>query len=175
MTGASKLSIETIVGFNINKNLKSRNISAFKGNLEMFGNFITVLFIIALLEDITTGQKCPDVPGGPATRDCDVVPGCDSTTEIGLLLSKAKACSNELPDADCEQLFPCNATGTPPCDDIPDGTPGAAYVRAPACTSPTLQSVALKCRYSKIVIIQIYINRCQTVLNVLFIATIQLR
>ena len=168
-------SVETIVGFNINKNLKSRNISTVKRNLEMLEKCFTVFFIIALLEERTAGQKCPDVPGGPATRDCDVVPGCDSTTEIGILLPKAKACSNELPDAECEQLFPCNDTTVPPCDDILDVTPGPAYVRAPACTSPTLQSVALKCRYSKIVIIQIYINRCQTVLNMLFIATIQLR
>ena len=138
----------------------------------MLGKLSTIFFLITLLEDITAGQKCPDVPGGPATRDCDVVPGCDSATETGILLPKARACSNELPDAECEQLFPCNATGPAPCDDALDTTPGAAYVRAPACTSPSLQSVALKCKYSKIAIIRIYINRCQAVLNMLSIAAV---
>ena len=150
-------------------------MSETKRNLEMLGKLFTVFFFITLLEDVIAQGKCPDVPGGPAVRECDLVPGCDSITEVGSVLSVAKRCSNELPDAECQQLFPCDPTATLPCDDIPDVTPGPAYIRAPACTSPGLQSVALQCRYSEIVIIQMYIYRCQPVLNVLSSTRIQLR
>ena len=118
----------------------------------MYGKvFILFLSTIALIEG--TG-KCPDPNGGTDLVNCTLVLGCNYA-ENGTLTILATQCSNELDDSDCELMFPCNSTATPACRD-PADVGGATedlypYVRAPACTEPDMQDIALQCKYVKVI------------------------
>ena len=137
----------------------------------MFGKTIAVfLSLIILLE---ARGNCPDANGEIQDSDdrgvpCILVPGCNDVN--GSLTLLATQCSNVYSDADCEALFPCNQrpAGSPPstpnCVRTDRGTSTIRpdkmpYVRAVACVSPTLQDIALKCQYFRI-ISYIWIYRC---------------
>ena len=110
-----------------------------------------VLIVFSLLITLALGVgKCPTVFNGPPAQNCELIPGCNYPT--GPLTPIAEACSNERPDSDCEQLFMClyTAGGPATCNfadlggDDPEDFP---MVRAQACISPTLRSLALQCKY----------------------------
>ena len=107
--------------------------------------FIIFLFLIATIE---AGGKCPDDTGA-AALNCTLVPGCQFA-ENATLTTLATQCSDELSSTDCQQLFPCDSASTTHCRDpaaigglTPEEYP---FVRAPACLSPALQDIALKCK-----------------------------
>ena len=114
----------------------------------MFGKIIIIF--VSLIALVQGTANCPSpVPSSPAVA-CVFVPDCQFA-ENGTVTPLGTQCANELPDADCEQLFPCDSSGSPACDPTqaianptPDGYP---YVRAPACTNPSLYDVAMKCKY----------------------------
>ena len=117
----------------------------------MYGKvFIVLFFFIAS----SNGQLCPDSTGA-ATVNCTLVSGCNY--DNGTLTALATACSNELSDSACEALFPCTtSTSGASCNQSANsGTSGDAstypYVRAPACTDSDLESIALQCKYIKVI------------------------
>ena len=108
---------------------------------------VSIIFFSFIIAIEAVGM-CPD-PNGWATIPCVFVPGCQFA-ENGSLTTSATHCSNQLPDLDCQQLFPCDPAGTPACD--PNAVVPVAdqdsypYVRAPACTNPSLHDIAMKCK-----------------------------
>ena len=108
---------------------------------------------------------CPDANGRagyPSVGEpCALVPGCNYP-ENGTLTPLATQCSNDIPDTDCEALFPCptvGSTGQPRCDFWSVGTNPSTFpmVRSPTCLLPHLRNIAMKCKYLK-VILGLYIN-----------------
>ena len=108
-----------------------------------------VIFLCVVALTYASTPACPaPTPPGPAVA-CVFVPECQFP-ENGSLTALAKQCSNELPDSDCEQLFPCDSSATPACD--PTGAVPSAdadsypFVRAVACTNPGLHDIAVQCK-----------------------------
>uniref|UniRef100_A0AC34RM18 ShKT domain-containing protein n=1 Tax=Panagrolaimus sp. JU765 TaxID=591449 RepID=A0AC34RM18_9BILA len=89
--------------------------------------------------------KCPDATGA---ADKVVCPLACQFPNNGSFFANARECNNQLPDAQCETIFPC--TGN--CNYrnalaaillmTPDTQP---YVRNVACTDPAVQTQALQC------------------------------
>ena len=114
----------------------------------MIGQVLIVFMFI--IDPILGTGKCPTEFGGPPAQNCELVPGCNYPT--GPLMPIAEACSNKLPDADCEQLFVCLFTSGGPatCNyaDVGGDDPSLfPMVRPQACISPSLRSIALQCKY----------------------------
>ena len=130
----------------------------------MYGKvFLVFLSTIVLTE---AAGKCPGAnklaQAGTNSDgvECPQIDGCNFENN-GTLTPLATQCSNELPDADCAALFPCDRpassapTGTPDCN---QATPAAGsspssfpMVRALSCTSASARIIALQCKYYNII------------------------
>ena len=117
------------------------------------------MYIQSHISVIKVAETCPDA-NWAGTILCVFVPGC-KFAENGSLTTLATQCSNQLPDSDCQQLFPCNSSDSPDCDPtaVSFGVDQNSYpyVHATVCTNPTLHKIAVKCNYLT-VITGLYIN-----------------